>query len=68
MVIMAHYSFLTHMKFECQDIQMKNPFDLISGFGSIKDFWKWNVLSLKNYIFTKDSYNKIKLMVKKMRW
>jgi hypothetical protein len=37
MVIMARYSFLTHMKFD-QDIQIKNPFDPILGFGSIKDF------------------------------
>jgi hypothetical protein len=35
---MAPYSFLTHMKFKCQDIEMKNPFDPILGFGSIKDF------------------------------
>jgi hypothetical protein len=26
----------------------------ILGFGLVKDFWKWNFLSLKNDIFTKD--------------
>jgi hypothetical protein len=37
----------------------------ISGFGLVKDFWKWKFLSLKNDIFTKDLYNKNSLMVKK---
>jgi len=35
MVIMVHYSFLTH---ECQENKIKNPFDLILGYGLIKDF------------------------------
>jgi hypothetical protein len=43
--------FNTH---ECQENQIKNPFDLILGFGLVKDFWNKNILSLKNDIFTKD--------------
>jgi hypothetical protein len=35
MVIMAHYSFNTR---ECQETQIKNPFDVILGFGLDKDF------------------------------
>ncbi len=59
------FLFNTH---ECQETQIKNPFDPILGFGLVKDFWKWIFLSLKKDIFTKDSYNKIKLMVKKVKW
>jgi len=33
---------------------MKNPFDSILGFGLVNDFWKWEFLSLKRDIFTKD--------------
>jgi hypothetical protein len=51
MVIMAHYSFLTH---ECQENEIKNPFDSILSFALIKDVWKWNFLSLKNDIFIKE--------------
>jgi hypothetical protein len=65
MWIMVSCSFITH---PCQEIQIKNPFDQILGFGLVKDFWKWNFISLKKENFhkglSKDSYNKIKLMVK----
>ncbi len=70
MVIIAHYSFFnTH---ECQEPQIKNPFDPISGFCLVKNLWKWKILSLKKDVFTKknskDSYNTNKLMVKSMKW
>ncbi len=45
------FLFNTH---ECQETQVKNPFDSILSFGLVKDFWKWKILSLKNDIFTKD--------------
>jgi len=45
------FLFNTH---ECQEIQMKYPFDPILSFDLIKDFWKWKLLSIKNDIFTKD--------------
>jgi hypothetical protein len=45
------FFFNTH---ECQETQIKNPFDSILGFDLIKDFWNWNFLSLKKDIFTKD--------------
>jgi hypothetical protein len=51
MLIMAHCYFLTH---ECQETQIKNPFDPILGFGLLKNFWKWKFLSLKKNIFIKD--------------
>ncbi len=56
------FLFHTH---ECQETQIKNPFDLILSFGLVKDFWKWTIMSLKKDIFAKDSYNRNKLMVKK---
>jgi hypothetical protein len=56
------FLFNTH---ECQEIKIKNPFDPILGFNLVWNFWKWKILSLKKDIFTKDSYNKSKLMVKK---
>jgi hypothetical protein len=31
---------------ECQENQIKNPFDSILSFGLVKDFWKWNFLTL----------------------
>jgi hypothetical protein len=33
--------------YECQETQIRNPFYPILGFGLVKDFWKWNFLSLK---------------------
>jgi hypothetical protein len=45
------FLFNTH---ECQEIQIKNSFDPIWSFGLVKDFWKWNILSFKKDIFTKD--------------
>jgi hypothetical protein len=45
MVIMAHYSFFTHMN--VKKIKLKNPFGPILSFGLVKDFWKWKQLSLK---------------------
>jgi len=51
MVIMAHFLFNTH---ECQETQIKNPFNPILNFGFVKDFKKWKNLLLKDDIFTKD--------------
>ncbi len=39
---------------EYQKIQIKNPSNPILDFGLIKDFWKWNFISLKKDIFTKE--------------
>jgi hypothetical protein len=38
------FFFDTH---ECQENQIKNPFDPILSFRLVKGFWKWNILSLK---------------------
>ncbi len=40
--------------YECQENQIKNPFDSILSFGLVKDFWKWKFLALKKDIFTKE--------------
>jgi len=67
MVIMAHYSFLTH---ECQETQIKNPFDPILSFGLVKDLKMKIFIIKKKKIykeFSKISYNKNKLVVKNMR-
>jgi hypothetical protein len=67
-----HDTLLFFNKYECQETQIKNPFDPILSFGLIKDFWKWDFMLLKKAIFTKDfqgfSYNRNKLMVKNMKW
>jgi len=40
--------------YECQEIQIKNPFDPILSLDFIKDFWKWKFVPFKMDIFTKD--------------
>jgi hypothetical protein len=36
-----HDNLFLYKKYECQEIQIKNPFDSILSFGLVKDFWKW---------------------------
>jgi len=43
MVIMTHYFFLTH---ECQETQIKNPFDPILSFGLVKDFQRTHIIEV----------------------
>jgi hypothetical protein len=50
----GNHAFFLFNTYECQEIQIKNPFDLISSFGLVKDFWKQNFLLLEKDIFTKD--------------
>jgi hypothetical protein len=45
---------LFYNTYECEETQIKNPFDQILGIGFIKNLWKWKLGSLKNDIFTKD--------------
>jgi hypothetical protein len=59
------FLFYTH---ECQETQIKNSVYPILGFVLVNDFWSKKYLSLKNDIFTKDSYKISKLKVKNMRW
>ncbi len=62
------FLFNTH---ECQETQIKNPFDPILSFGLVKDL-KMKIFIIKkgNFYkeFSKISYNKSKLVVKNMRW
>ncbi len=58
---------------ECQETQIKNPFDPILSFGLVNDFWKWKNQLLQKEFFTKDFqrthiYIINKLMVKNMKW
>jgi hypothetical protein len=47
-----HNTLLIFNTHECQETQIKNPFDPILSFGLITDFWKWKTLPLKKDIFT----------------
>jgi hypothetical protein len=49
-----HGTFFLFNRHECQETQIKNPFDPILSFCLVKKFWKWKNLSLEMDIFTKD--------------
>jgi hypothetical protein len=69
MEIMTIYSFIK--KYECQEIQIKNPCDSILSSSLVLKFWNFIYLFNKKDILTKDlkiSYNKIKLIVKNIKW
>jgi len=65
MVIMARYFFITQMN--VKKLKLKNPFDPISGLGLLKVTF---CFIRKGHFYkglSKDSYNKINLMVKTIR-
>jgi hypothetical protein len=41
-----HATFFFFNTYECQEIQIENPFDPISGFGLIKDFQRTHIIKV----------------------